>query len=227
MDKIFIGVPAYNGISALTTGTIIYLLNSSNFNCKLSIHPDCALVALARSELLGKFLESDCSHFLFLDADISFDPYLITRMLSVGLDVVVSSYASRHPPYKANINNIVPKNIFEHNGENLIEIHSTGLGCCLVSRKAIEETCKAFPQLEYDAESCAKSFALFLEEVLPSPTDGKIKFMGEDIMFFIRLREAGFPAYAMIDATIAHDGRFFCLADLLKEENPTKKRKKK
>jgi hypothetical protein len=236
-NKIFIAVPSYNGIQAMTMGTILQILSATGCPAKLSLYPDCALITLARSELLGKFLRSDCTHLFFIDADVSFDPFLIGRMLDTGIDVVTGVYCSRKPPYKLNLNRMAPPHITETPaGEQLLEIHSTGLGCTLVSRKAIEETCKLNPDLEYISERDHEpTFALFMETISASPVDGVKRFMGEDIMFFWRLRDAGFPAFAVINATITHDGKDFCLADeLIKEakeedspQKPIKKTRKK
>lgn len=224
-NKIFIGIPNYGGVKALTFGTIVQAIGSIGCNIQLSLYPDCALIAFARSELLGRFLRSDCSHMLFIDCDISFDPSLINRMLGTNKDVITAVYSSRHPPYDVKINKSESSKIIKVNRERLIEIHSTGLGCTLISRRAVEETCKFFPELEYFSDGGSKSYALFLEAVRPAPPDNIPKFMGEDIMFYWRLRDAGFPAYAMVDAVVKHDNRDFCLADILDKKKRNKKSK--
>lgn len=211
--KVFIAVPVYGGVSALTMGCILQVLNSG-LPAQLSIYPDCALVTLARSELLASFLHSDCTHLFFIDTDISFNPMLVRQMAESGKDVVANAYVGRHPPYDPMINLVSPYNLVKGaNGSKMLEIHSTGLGCCMVSRKAAEETCKLFPELEYQSAHGHNAWALFLEAIRPAPPDNILKFMGEDIMFFFRLREAGFPAFTMVDATITHSKRDFCLAN--------------
>jgi hypothetical protein len=218
--KIFIGIPTYGDVSAATMCCVLSTLTSCGYPGTLSVYPGCAIIALARSELLGRFLLSDCTHFLFLDSDISFSGNLVKRMMETNVDVVTGIYLSRKTPHEPMFNRLEPYNIITTgNDEKLLEIHSAGLGCVLVSRKAIEDTCKFFPTLEYISRDTEKpSYCLFMEGLGKSPDEEKIRFWGEDIMFFSRLRDAGFHPYAIIDTVINHDGHDYRLSDTLKQE---------
>ncbi len=229
MQSLFLGIPTYSGIAAPTMGAVSGLIFSGKFRVSLSLYPHCALIGLARAELVSKFVHSPCDYLCFIDSDIAFEPSLIDRMVGTGKDVVTSIYCARRKPHNALVNFDGPSSTHMdlsgvdvaaieagNNGERIIGVHSSGLGCCIFSRKAIEATCQHFPELKYiSRESEKEAWALFMERVEPVLPDNKVRFLGEDVAFFARLHEAGFPAYAMVDATVIHDDKEFCLAEAL------------
>ena len=54
-----------------------------------------SLVERARNILVARFLASDASHLLFIDADIGFNPDTVFRLLDSRKDVVTAVYAKK------------------------------------------------------------------------------------------------------------------------------------
>lgn len=139
-------------------------------------------------------------------------------MLKTGYDVVAVVYRSRHAKCDPIVWMPEPLTIFEgKNKEPLVKLYHTGLGCTMISRKAIEETGKHFPELKYTSSISKKEgYALYIPIVGGWDVEGG-GYFGDDFSFFRRLREAGFHAAALIDAPIKHERFEFNLKDLIKE----------
>jgi hypothetical protein len=210
LAKLFIAIPAYGGIQAQTMGTVLGIISTlynQGVSCELVMHPDCALIAFARAELMGQFLHSDCTHMLFMDADISFDPNIIVRILKTNKDIVAGIYKSRHAPYNPTVNIDYKKSIeVTLEGERLCPIYSSGMGCVLLSKSALKKTCDYFPELKYVSERTNRNhYALFQETI--KEVDGVPRYLSEDISFFHRLIQSGCSPVCLVDATIIHNGQ--------------------
>ena len=55
-----------------------------------------SLVTRARNILTAMFLESDCSHLMFIDADIEFDVESILRALAYDKPIMAAAYLKKH-----------------------------------------------------------------------------------------------------------------------------------
>ena len=52
-----------------------------------------SLVHRARNVAVGRFLQkTDCEYFMFIDADVHFDPPAVVRLLKFGHDLSVACY---------------------------------------------------------------------------------------------------------------------------------------
>jgi hypothetical protein len=99
MRSIFVGMPVYAGDVGVGTMQSLLLafeeakqggwgLQASDVYCRVGD----ADIAAARNVLVGKFLTSDCSHLLFMDADLSFEAGAFTRFISHEVDFVAAAY---------------------------------------------------------------------------------------------------------------------------------------
>lgn len=103
--KLFISTPMYGG---MCTGRFM--------NCCLELASVChnygvqakfnnltneSLIPRARNMLVDEFLRSDYTHFLFLDADISFDPIDIIALISLDKEIIGAPYPKKTINWKA------------------------------------------------------------------------------------------------------------------------------
>ena len=51
-----------------------------------------SLVTRARNKLVTEFLKTDCTHLFFIDADISFEPDDLIRVLAFNKPLVAAPY---------------------------------------------------------------------------------------------------------------------------------------
>lgn len=101
---VFIGTPAFG--CRMDVGFVMSLLRLQTECLKQGIAlmfqalGNESLIPRARNILTEQFHRSGCTHLLFLDADISFAPETILRMLKADKDVVASLYPKKYFDYK-------------------------------------------------------------------------------------------------------------------------------
>lgn len=68
----------------------------------LTIHPDMTSgVDRARNISIELARTTDCTHFMFIDSDLAFDPADVLAMLATGFDVVGGAYPKKHINWRA------------------------------------------------------------------------------------------------------------------------------
>ena len=102
-------------------------------------------VAEARNELVRRFLQTSCTHLLFLDADIIIQKDTITRLLQLQLPVVSAAYREKKGGLnlQAYHHSEVPWRRdpqVEYREGEVVEAELVGLGCLLVERWVFERT---------------------------------------------------------------------------------------
>ena len=113
-----------------------------------------SLVSRARNGAVAHFILSDCTHLMFIDADIEFMPESVTKLLAWDTDVIAGLYPKKqfYPERIAANEEVVD---FPVAGKVYIDeqglLHSDYLpaGFLMISRKAIDKMILAYPQLKY------------------------------------------------------------------------------
>ena len=98
--KLFVATPCYGGnlhyqyvVSLLQ---LIKFLDESNTGYKVSFLGDESLITRARNIMVGKFLSDwNCTHLLFIDADIQFSVDGVVKLLQADKDVCFGVYPSK------------------------------------------------------------------------------------------------------------------------------------
>ena len=167
--KLFIATPAYGGQL-----TLEYVMGFRALCENLSLQnvPYCiglvgneSLITRARNKMVASFLETDCTHLLFIDADVGFTVEDVKSLFMAGVDVVCGAYPMKRygwqsiieaanrgetpeqvrlagARYAANLSqaaqNGVPIEGIEKNGYKYFKILDAATGFLLVTRKCIE-----------------------------------------------------------------------------------------
>ena len=99
MLKVHIATPAYEG---KVHGAFAQSLMCAGYDlAKCGIKISCSIVKngifidVARSVMVKQFLETDCTHLMFIDSDLGFDPNAIAPLVSSGLPVCGGAYRQR------------------------------------------------------------------------------------------------------------------------------------
>lgn len=135
-----------------------------------------SLVTRARNELVKYLTMTDCTHLFFIDADISFKPEDVYRLLLHDKDVVVGAYPLKRVKWgdidttKASSVQDVQRMATEYvinirftddeqkrTGnvpvvDGLIEVHDAGTGFMCIKRHVIEQMIDAYPETHYKKE---------------------------------------------------------------------------
>jgi len=225
-----VGTPCYGGI--VTTDYMTSIINlkqyaeSSGFGIHIDLLTKDALITRARNTLLAGFLaDKEATHFMFIDADIGFDPSLVHRMLAFDEDIVAGMYPKKElswdaspsdcgPPQQARWLNYVGKlcegDEFERRGAFATGIFC-GTGFMLMKRRPIERMIEAYPESAYKGEyvdvptaSRRPSYALFESMIDPDTRD----YLGEDYGFCRRWRDLGGKIWLDVEGSLSHTGRY-------------------
>lgn len=199
--RIMVATPCYTGavISAcaqsLQTATILCMAN--HVIVDWSVVAGMAMIQYARNWLLADFLiRRECTHLLWLDDDLAFEPDAVMKLFDRNLDVVGGVYPtkSEHPtfPYKA-LGPVV-------NG--LQEVGVLPSGFVLVSRRAVLAVAERCQWYNYPYGDETRRIPHAFDVVLEGD-----HLVGEDFFFCKRLRDAGFKLYVETDLGFRHYGR--------------------
>lgn len=80
-----------------------------------------SLISRARNLLVHKFLESECTHMLFVDADIRFENEDVIRMLQSGLSIIGGLYCKKEILWDR-----ISERVKEGIQPSLLKYHSSG-----------------------------------------------------------------------------------------------------
>ena len=98
--NVFFATPCYGGM--LTDQFFLSMFRASQtlmrhgINFRVTTLRNESLVTRARNILTAMFLESDCSHLLFIDSDIEFDSDSILRALAYDKPIMAAAYPKKH-----------------------------------------------------------------------------------------------------------------------------------
>lgn len=161
----------------------------------------------ARNELVRRCLDGDYSHLFFMDSDMSFPSYALSRLLAHDKDMIGGIYTVKTPPFNSIV--FVDETLGEKEWTSwnpktmeLKECAAIGTGCLLVKREVLESM--EWPWFEYR----------------PDP-EGKHKFMSEDVVFCIEARKKGFEIWCDPTIMCGHMGNIQ-ITPFLNEESEFK-----
>ena len=186
-----------------------------------------SLVTQGRNLCVQAFLTSHCSHMLFIDSDIEFDPPSIPTMMDHNKDIVLTPYPMKifdwDKARKLSSRSGKPiedcphyfclefpdKNKIESK-DGLCEIVKGPAGCMLIKREVFDKMMKAYPKMKIKQKQLVNGLMSTSENVWNffdtdfNPETGV--FLGEDYAFCKRWTDIGGKIYANVDAYITHYG---------------------
>jgi GT2 family glycosyltransferase len=149
-------------------------------------------------------MESDCTDFLFVDADVVINTDAVTRLLALSSDkdIVAGSYPRRAKDTKFFLDFHLDEDgqlEFDENG--LMRVESVSTGFMLIRRHVIEHMIEKHPEWKYEGDGDGETeHALFDFMIL----DGQ--YIGEDYAFCLRARTEGFKIYLDPMISLPHIG---------------------
>ncbi|WP_319530314.1 hypothetical protein [uncultured Cohaesibacter sp.] len=232
--KINLAIPAYGSNCHIQTAKSLMMttgaLVNSNIHVTFSDIDACDIVT-SRNFLISNFYYrlTDCSHLLFIDSDMGFEPNLIGDMLNLRKDVVGVLYPKRS--FSLEKFYILAKEGFEfekakaHSHEFLgrlaseqkqegkfVSVDACGTGILLISRNAVAKMIEKCPDIidrTYfkDQKKFGEMFDEFLTPFNRIVTDESE--LSEDYSFCYRWRnECDGEIWASFDHPVSHYGNF-------------------
>ena len=162
----------------------------------------------SRNVLAKNFLDSDCTHLLFIDSDIGFTPQNFVDIISHTELVVGGMYPLKRD--KTHVewcgNGLGRETAVRPDG--LQEVRYIGTGFLCIAREALLKLIVTDPSLEYtsDEQGHRTEYAFFMEGIF-SADGGRRRFLTEDWYFCQRWLDLGEKVYADTRVFLRHAGR--------------------
>ena len=241
-----IGIPAYGGaLNLLFVQSLLGLtglLGQCAVRTSLMMIGSDSLIPRARNAISNQFyFESNCSHLLFLDADIRFDPLDILTMIASRKELVALPYSKKSiswdrvydaaragtpaellPIVGANDPCVTLLADGARNTDSIIEVESVGCGLMLIARSTLEKLEKSYtPERRYklfppqvERLRLAGSKRDYELEFFRSGVGENGNYSSEDFMFCSDFRQIGGAVHLVPWARTSHIGHFSFVCDL-------------
>lgn len=224
--NVFFATPCYGGM--LTDQYFLSMFRLSQafmkygINFRITTLRNESLITRARNILTAMFLDSDCTHLMFIDSDIEFQPDDVLRALAYDKPIMAGAY----PKKALNKQDIVKggigaqyainfkfldtdrKQIRVENG--IAEVLDASTGFFLIKRDVIEKMIAAHPELHYrndsniDPKLNKYCYALF--DTIIDPDDNR--YLSEDYCFCRRWQKLGGEIWLDLNTKLNHVGSY-------------------
>jgi hypothetical protein len=202
-----------------------------------------SLVTQGRQLCVSGFMESNCTHMLFIDSDISFNYKMIERMINYDKEICLVPYPIKgtdHDKVRARIlagdtlsphllgNQYTmsvpdPTNVKVVDG--FIEVERGPAGCMLIKKEVIHKLIKEYPEFTInqhtliDGKLVTRNHMYNFFDTYWNKDDKT--YTGEDFYFCKLCKHAGIKMYALVDEYISHHGEYSYTGRLLDEFKKT------
>jgi hypothetical protein len=234
--NIFVAVPMYGGQctgyftqSLLTLGPV---LNNAGYDMAFSAMFNESLIQRGRNALAHGFMQRpECTHLMFIDADIKFNPHDIIKMIEADKDIICGIYPKKEinwvevekavkegvPTDKLKTRTAsVVVNLKDYAGsvtvpvDQPVEIFNGGTGFMLIKRSTFEKMKDVVGSYNNDVlfldggitkDRITEYFACAIEP-------GTERLLSEDYYFCWKARQAGLSVWAAPWAQLGHFGSY-------------------
>ena len=215
--KVFIPLICYNHTChaeyMMSMLTLLHVIQKQDVNCIFSPIFFESLISRARNGAAKEFLDTDCTHLLFIDSDISFTPEDVAKLFQTNQSVVCALYPKKYLK-KENFgtkNEIID---FAVSGEirkindNLSEIDSVATGFLLIKREVFEKMIEYYPNLKYknDIDAYGAKDTIMYDFFKVGINPSTLVYDSEDWGFCHLWKKMGGKIYARTDISLGHFG---------------------
>lgn len=198
-----VAVPCYDGKinihAAFQLAQLAHAAFQYGFQLQLSHIEGCSIITKARNALAHRFMQSDCTDLLFIDADINFKVPDVLRILALseGRDIVAGAYPRRSEDRRFFTDVHYPIEL----SDGLLRVERVGTGFMLIRRHVFERLEELHPEWKFFVNVENTHHTAFFD--FKQTPDG---YIGEDYLFCDRAREAGFSVWIDPEINLGHFG---------------------
>jgi hypothetical protein len=213
-----IGIPCYGGMVSEPTMTsllrFILMAQRAGLNWSLDTMVNESLVTRARNNLMAKMMTNDkATHFMFIDADIRFQPESILQMIACDKDVIGGLYPKKSLPVNYVIN---LKNETKIQGD-IFTVDTMGTGFLMFKREVYTKLIAAHPETKYvDDVGLGKQYEPMMYSIFDCKIDERGHYLSEDWLFCRRWQAIGGEIWAHGKVLLNHIGHYEFQGDLSK-----------
>ena len=157
--NVFFATPCYAGLITdqyfLSMFRLIETLRQHRISHQLTTLRNESLITRARNILTAMFLSTDCTHLMFIDADIEFDANDVIKLLRLNEPLAVGAYPKKTLPiqYAINLKIVDPATGAVNVKNGAVEVLDASTGFFLIKREVIEKLILAHPELHLKNDS--------------------------------------------------------------------------
>ena len=213
-----IGIPCYGGMVSEPTMTsflrFILMAQQAGLNWSLDTMVNESLVTRARNNLMAKMMtNTQATHFMFIDADIRFQPESILQMMACDKDVIGGLYPKKALPVNYVIN-LRPETKIQG---DIFTVDTMGTGFLLFKRPVYEKLIAAHPECKYvDDVGLGKQYEPMMYSIFDCNIDERGHYLREDWLFCRRWAKLGGEIWAHGKVLLNHIGHYEFAGDLSK-----------
>jgi hypothetical protein len=173
-----------------------------------------SLVTRARNNLMAKMMtNASATHFMFIDADIRFQPESIFQMIACDKDVIGGLYPKKALPVNYVINLQAQTKI----QGDIFTVDTMGTGFLLFKKHVYEKLIQAHPETKYvDDVGLGKQYEPMMYAIFDVAIDQKGHYLSEDWLFCRRWAAIGGEIWAHGKVLLNHVGHYEFQGDLSK-----------
>lgn len=240
---IFVATPMYGGMCAgYFTQSIVQMLQlfpQVGVDMTFSFMFNESLITRARNALTHNFLQSPCTHMMFIDADIKFNPQDILPMLASDKEIICGIYPKKEINWKsvrsAMESGVENDKLSQHTGSfvvNLVgyegevtvpinqpcEIWNGGTGFMLIKREVFDTLTDKVPTYSNDVRDLSgnvKPESLIKEYFATSIEPDTNRLLSEDYHFCKLARDNFIKVWAAPWVQLGHMGTYLFDGKLL------------
>ena len=231
--RLFVATPCHSEVSLHYVQSLLdisRLCHSNKIHVEFCILKS-SLVTQGRNLCVSGFLESDCTHMLFIDSDINVQAKTIMKMLQAEKDLISVPYPLKaflwdkgldeikqgnikKPKDLEQIFNSYPMKVMDKNDvkltDGIIEITHAPTGCMLIKRSVFDKLIDKYPEREIRQNTVINSKLVLKKhmwnyfDTLHDPIEKT--YLGEDFAFCKLWKDVGGKCYAYILDEIVHVG---------------------
>ena len=211
-----IGMPCYGGMVSEPTMTsllrFILLAQQAGLNWSLDTMVNESLITRGRNNLMAKMMSNTAAtHFMFIDADIRFQPDSILSMIAYDKDVIGGLYPKKSLPVNYVINLKAETKI----QGDIFTVDTMGTGFLLFKRDVYSKLISAHPECKYvDDVGLGKQFEPMMYSIFDCKIDERGHYLSEDWLFCRRWQAIGGEIWAHSKVLLNHVGHYEYAGDL-------------
>lgn len=238
--KVFVGTPMYSAVCygpfANSCINMVNILSQQKIDIIFYHLYNDALVTRARNVIVNEFLKTDCTHLLFVDADIQFNAADIPDLLKSNAPIIGGPYAKKAIDWNKvkrviqDMPDIPPNDLEKFVGSyvfnttnpmtditKLQEVDEIGAGFMLVQRNVFEKLIKSYPELKYYDDE-GNTMHCFFPTLIDNPgsvtNGGSNRYLSEDYAFCTLWKKIGGKIMIAPWVALKHIGNFAYTCDL-------------
>jgi hypothetical protein len=228
---LFIATPMYGGMchggytASMLRVTPIFLNEKLAFQYAFTVNE--SLISRARDSLAHDFLETECTHLMFIDSDIGFQAEDILSMIEANKDIICGIYPRKEVNWEGVIEAVVDcvpaEKLHEHAGLFVVntlngriedapsgwpvEVANAGCGFMLIKRHVLGDLAHVVPTYMSPGGGAEprKVFRQFFDTSI-DPDSGVL--LSEDFHFCMLARDNGWGVWAAPWVTLTHAGSY-------------------